>query len=45
MKPLYFPTEIFFEEEVFEDLKNYSDERILIITSRPIQGWTFSRMP
>lgn len=34
MKPLYFPTEIFFEEEVFEDLKNYSDERILIITSR-----------
>lgn len=33
MKPLYFPTEIFFEE-VFEDFKNYSDERILIITSR-----------
>lgn len=34
MKPLNFPTEIYFEEEAYNDLSTYSNERILIITSK-----------
>lgn len=34
MKPLDFPTKMYFKEEAFADLKKYNGEKILIITSR-----------